>query len=314
MKEKRINEIKGIILLAAGLIVLVSLVSFSRYDLGFDTSHPNPYTKNLIGKFGAYLAWIIIYLFGRWPSFIIPVFIIWLGIKLFKHEPPYLRPARIIGLILLLLSSSSLIALVTLKNKTVSFYYAGSLGFIICENFNKYAGEMGCYIVFIMLILVALMLVAEILISTLLLKVINKTKGVLISIFKRKKGQPLAEAIMLKKRESLESGLKSKIVTDGIPEEEEPGKPASLVKPKVKIKTNTSAASEPKIKPRLVKIGDYHLPPLDLLDSPPPLEARQIKEDLTNNARILEETLDDFGITVKVTDIERGPIITRYEL
>jgi S-DNA-T family DNA segregation ATPase FtsK/SpoIIIE len=56
------------------------------------------------------------------------------------------------------------------------------------------------------------------------------------------------------------------------------------------------------------------LPSLDLLDSPPPLEARQIKEDLTANARILEETLDDFGISVKVTDIERGPIITRYEL
>ncbi|MDP3731422.1 MAG: DNA translocase FtsK, partial [Candidatus Omnitrophota bacterium] len=53
---------------------------------------------------------------------------------------------------------------------------------------------------------------------------------------------------------------------------------------------------------------------LDLLESPPPLEARQIKEDLTANARILEDTLDDFGISVKVTDIERGPVITRYEL
>ncbi len=31
-------------------------------------------------------------------------------------------------------------------------------------------------------------------------------------------------------------------------------------------------------------------------------------------ARILEETLEDFGISAKVTDIERGPVITRYEL
>jgi S-DNA-T family DNA segregation ATPase FtsK/SpoIIIE len=44
------------------------------------------------------------------------------------------------------------------------------------------------------------------------------------------------------------------------------------------------------------------------------LEARQIKEDLEANARILEETMEDFGISVKVTDIERGPVITRYEL
>lgn len=56
------------------------------------------------------------------------------------------------------------------------------------------------------------------------------------------------------------------------------------------------------------------MPSIDLLESPPPLGARQIKEDLTNNAKILEETLEDFGVTVKVTDIERGPIITRYEL
>jgi S-DNA-T family DNA segregation ATPase FtsK/SpoIIIE len=63
-----------------------------------------------------------------------------------------------------------------------------------------------------------------------------------------------------------------------------------------------------------VKIGDYRLPTPEFLDSPPPFEARQIKEDLTSNARILEETLEDFGISVKVTDIERGPVITRYEL
>ena len=41
---------------------------------------------------------------------------------------------------------------------------------------------------------------------------------------------------------------------------------------------------------------------------------RQIKDDLENNARILEETLRDFGIEVKVAQIDRGPVITRYEI
>jgi len=44
------------------------------------------------------------------------------------------------------------------------------------------------------------------------------------------------------------------------------------------------------------------------------VEARQIREDLAGNARILEETMSDFGISVKVTNVERGPVITRYEL
>ncbi len=303
-------------MVAAGFIVLTSLISFVSNDL-FYTSHPNPYPKNLIGRFGAYLAWVIILLFGRWASYIIPLFLLWLGIKLFRHQPPYLRKPRIIGLLFLLLSSSSLIGLLSIKNESISFYRAGFFGFIICRLLVKYFGELGSYILFITLILLSLALVTEILISTFLLNAINKAKYVLTltPFFKiRRKEGTQANTLMAKKRESQEYELKPKIVRDEISEEEDPGKDASLVKPKVKIKTDTTAASEPKIKPRAVKIGDYHLPPLDLLDSPPPLEARQIKEDLTNNARILEETLDDFGIAVKVTDIERGPIITRYEL
>ena len=86
----------------------------------------------------------------------------------------------------------------------------------------------------------------------------------------------------------------------------------SAIKPKIQIK-KPEAVAEPKARQELI-IGDYHLPSLDLLDAPPPLEARQIKEDLEASARILEETLEDFGISAKVTDIERGPMITRYEL
>ncbi|MDD5669563.1 MAG: DNA translocase FtsK, partial [Candidatus Omnitrophica bacterium] len=97
-------------------------------------------------------------------------------------------------------------------------------------------------------------------------------------------------------------------------EEKLSAKVAAMLKPKIKIKEPSSEEEKPKIKPPVLKIGNYQLPSLDLLESPPPLEARQIKEDLTGNAHILESTLDDFGIAVKVTDIERGPIITRYEL
>ena len=40
----------------------------------------------------------------------------------------------------------------------------------------------------------------------------------------------------------------------------------------------------------------------------------KIQETLKNGAKILEETLEDFGVNIKVVDIERGPVITRYEL
>ena len=64
-----------------------------------------------------------------------------------------------------------------------------------------------------------------------------------------------------------------------------------LIKPKIQIKAKTQDENkEIKVKPRELQIGDYHLPTLDLLEAPPPIETRQIKEDLTNNAKILEET------------------------
>jgi S-DNA-T family DNA segregation ATPase FtsK/SpoIIIE len=58
----------------------------------------------------------------------------------------------------------------------------------------------------------------------------------------------------------------------------------------------------------------YTLPPLSILDSPPPLEERKIEEDYSASAKVLEETMADFGMEVKVVKIEQGPVITRYEL
>jgi S-DNA-T family DNA segregation ATPase FtsK/SpoIIIE len=316
VKEKRINEFKGIVLVAAGLIVLASLVSFNLNDLSFHTSHPNIPPKNLIRTFGAYLAWLSFFLFG-WASFFIPLFMLWFGVKIFRQEPSLFRLPRLIGLLLLLLSLGSLIGLVVLTEKAVAFYRAGFFGFIISQFMVRYFGQLGSYILFITLILLSLALVTEVLISTFLLQAVNQARFAFLSVFLKKRKEKAGDKQASGRiRELKEAQAKPKIFMEDAQTQEGLSRQAVLAKPKVKIKADTdnSADISEKKKNQAVKIGDYHLPSLDLLDSPPPLEARQIKEDLTNNARILEETLDDFGITVKVTDIERGPIITRYEL
>lgn len=317
MKEKRINEFKGVILVAAAFIILASLVSFDLNDLKFHTSHPNIPPKNLVSTFGAYLAYALFFLFG-WATYVIPVVILWWGYKLFRHSPPYLSVPRAIGLFVLLLSCGSLIGLFTIHSETVSFYRAGFLGFITSKFINRYFGQVGGYILFITLILLSLALVTEILISSFLRGGMYRINTLVLPFFgpKKRERNLFDRSSNAKKRQAQEQFEKNKR-----PEKsQEQAQPAEKLpfdlRPKVKIKTaqETSVESEPKVKAQPLKIGDYHLPSLDLFDSPPPLEARQIKEDLTNNARILEDTLDDFNITVKVTDIERGPIITRYEL
>jgi len=311
VKERRLNEVRGIIFVAVGLMVLASLVRFERLDLPFYTSHPNIPPKNLLGIFGAYLGAIIVFLLGRPTSFLIPIFILMLGIKFFRQEIPYLNIPRILGIIILLLSISSFIGMFNLKNEYLRFYYAGALGAVISTFITSYFSRLGGFIIFITFIILSLALVTEILISSLFLNIFNKANLIFKPIlnFKIRPKRVIVKSLPQERkepRESLVSVVKPKT-------SEVPLKPAPPSRPKIQIKTKP-ILEEPKIKPQEIKIGDYHLPSLDLLESPPPLEARQIKEDLAANARILEDTLDDFDISVKVTDIERGPIITRYEL
>lgn len=59
----------------------------------------------------------------------------------------------------------------------------------------------------------------------------------------------------------------------------------------------------------------YQLPSLDLLNPPAPApEGGQSKELVEHNAKVLEETLRDFGIEVRVAEVELGPVVTRYEI
>lgn len=291
-------------LIAAGLIVLASLISFTPFDLGFYTSHPNIPPKNFIRTFGAYFAGLLFFLLGQ-SSYFIPAIILFLGVRLFGQEKPDVRLPKLLGTSVLLLSMSSLIGTFSVDYAAKKFSHAGFLGFLISGFVVNYFGTLGACILFITLIILSLALVTDILISTFFTNSVQKTKLLFKTLFKFKE-----RTYLKKKRPTLyEKDLRKESETAVISP-----KPFLAIKPNIQIKTKPENNRESKLKPQPLKIGDYILPSLDLLDSPPSLEARQIKDDLKANARILEETLEDFGISVKVTDIERGPVITRYEL
>jgi S-DNA-T family DNA segregation ATPase FtsK/SpoIIIE len=58
----------------------------------------------------------------------------------------------------------------------------------------------------------------------------------------------------------------------------------------------------------------FVLPPLDLLEQPPALARRDVMEDLKASARVLRETLQEFGIDVESGDVTKGPTVTLFEL
>ncbi|MCX6893988.1 MAG: DNA translocase FtsK [Verrucomicrobia bacterium] len=62
-------------------------------------------------------------------------------------------------------------------------------------------------------------------------------------------------------------------------------------------------------------IGNYQIPPLDFLQHPDmTVKPTESKEELMANARLMQQTLQQFDIEVQLGDITKGPTITRYEL
>ncbi|HKF74041.1 MAG TPA: DNA translocase FtsK 4TM domain-containing protein, partial [Stellaceae bacterium] len=61
--------------------------------------------------------------------------------------------------------------------------------------------------------------------------------------------------------------------------------------------------------------GQHVLPPIDLLTEPPAARAAIVNEEaLQQNARMLENVLEDFGVRGQIVKVRPGPVVTLYEL
>ncbi|MFC5459094.1 DNA translocase FtsK [Massilia niabensis] len=60
--------------------------------------------------------------------------------------------------------------------------------------------------------------------------------------------------------------------------------------------------------------GDSPLPPLSLLDEPPPVQETVAIDTLEFTSRLIEKKLSDFGVEAKVVAAFPGPVVTRYEI
>ncbi len=110
------------------------------------------------------------------------------------------------------------------------------------------------------------------------------------------------------------SAKESKELRDAVKELKEANMlPAPPVKPRPeKEPVQEEKKFEGVIGSKAVNDANYQLPPIDLLRKPTASEAPT--DNLQGNSKILEETLGEFGIEVKVVEVEQGPVITRYEL
>ena len=106
-----------------------------------------------------------------------------------------------------------------------------------------------------------------------------------------------------------------------------PARPAPAViqpaKPKVVSSEPTAPAKAPaRASPEARPVAPsepaspppYQLPPLELLSDPPNRVVKLSESELVEKSKILEQTLANFGVEARTTDIHPGPVITRFDL
>jgi S-DNA-T family DNA segregation ATPase FtsK/SpoIIIE len=87
------------------------------------------------------------------------------------------------------------------------------------------------------------------------------------------------------------------------------------------VKEATAKVAQPKTKQNdfklpehLMNTGEYHLPPVDLLDKTIQKAQMILPEVLQEQARLLESVLAEFGIRGEIVNIRPGPVVALYEL
>ncbi|MFD0982042.1 DNA translocase FtsK [Tropicimonas aquimaris] len=75
------------------------------------------------------------------------------------------------------------------------------------------------------------------------------------------------------------------------------------------------AEAQPSLELEPAEAEQYEIPPLSLLTSPTSVERHVLSDEaLEENARMLENVLDDYGVKGEIVSVRPGPVVTMYEL
>lgn len=337
MDKTRWNEIQAIVLFAIAILIFTSLITFSFSDLSIFTSKPNAPVKNFAGLFGVYIGACLFFIMGL-SSYVIPLLIItWAVARLYDITPQKVH-FKMFGTFFLILASSSIFSILGRGDNSFRFSLGGIVGLIFSDFLIKYLGRGGAILIIVVLFLLSVLLATEFLLLPFLVNMFAKIRGSRPDSGEGRDRHGQGEEKRPKKHERGVPIFTVKKPVIKIPEKEFPANLKTPALSKLENKNAIRIFSSDEVKkaspnhsgPRAsgpgqgpaqevlktdtVRSGTFKLPGIDLLDTPPPIESRRIKDDLEGNARILEETLMDFDIEAKVVEINKGPVITRYEL
>src|SRR5215469_4929039 len=307
--SRGLRESAIIAIAIVALVLLIALATYSPDDPGFSfTGSANP-VHNRIGVIGAWLADVLFFLFGR-PAFLFPLMLgaaAWGLQRRLKSESASRANTlvRVVGFLLVLVSSC---ALTTLHWQPGALRQSagGVVGSVVGGGLAAGVDFLGATLLMIAAWMAGLSLAFGVSWLTMMDRVGAATwagiawlRGRWNSSRNAAEGRERRAA----RKEAVETLQK---------------KSASRTPPRIEPPTPVVEKSARVERERQVPLFDppkaNELPPLKLLDDPPPREPLYSAEALEALSRLVEMKLKDFSIEAEVVAVQPGPVVTRFEL
>ncbi|HHT63042.1 MAG: DNA translocase FtsK 4TM domain-containing protein [Bacillota bacterium] len=331
MKEEIKHEILGISLIALAILLLISfyLVPINK------TGDPRQ-----MGTIGFFAVRILAGVFGM-GRFVIPFIMMALGLLLLRNKPFTFIKQKLLGMIFLFFCIITFLHFYVEVETFNHFIQSGLkgeggglIGAVICWLMQKGFGVIGAKILLGALSIVSIVLITDVS----LISITKKMTAGIIKVFHRLKiflDSFLFEEIderedKLRKKRAKKSSRKEAregpviIANDYNVDESGNWEEHLSVNPipqPLEIMPFEPIASTPKEKDltqkNKAKTGEassYILPSLEILQSVVKIKSPRMNKDITESIRVLEETLESFGVKVKVTQVSCGPAVTRFEM
>jgi len=307
-----LREAWWLVLVVAGSYLAVILFTYHREDPGWSHSaSEDAVIHNAGGPLGAWLADILLYLFGfsAWWLVVLAFYAMWWVYQRLETAAQAERPFLLfnfIGFALMLLASSALEAGHLLQlNLLLPMAQGGMLGSVVDGLLRQMLGFAGST----MVLLLAFATGFSLFTGWSWLKITEKF-GLLLEgcyRFLRQSWQDWQDKRAGKVAEQLREEY---VESERKRVEDRP--PVQIETPQLEIPKSDRVEKERQT-PLFQTMPDSPLPPLHLLDEPKGAVEVQSPETLEFTSRLIERKLMDFNIEVKVTFALPGPVITRYE-
>jgi len=307
--SRGLRESAIIVIAIVAIVLLTALASYSPEDPGFSFTGSAAPVHNRIGVVGAWLADVLFFLFGR-PAFLFPVMLglaCWgLQRRIGAESSSRANTAvRVLGFILVLVASC---ALTTLHWQPGALRQSagGVVGALVGNGLAAGVNFLGATL----LMIAAWMAGLSLAFGVSWLTIMDRIGALTWS------GIGWLRARMASSRDAAEGRERRQARKEAV--ETSQKKSATRAPPRIEPPAPIVEKSARVERERQVPLFDApkanELPPLKLLDDPPPREPLYSAEALEALSRLVEMKLKDFTIDAEVVAVQPGPVVTRFEL